>query len=80
MALGPQKQKGEALRKQAEVIIDELIRGSDGGRVTIDTSLLPTLSAENWAILFDGYIKAGWKSIDYVTDQRDGNYLDLQPH
>ena len=79
MALGPQKQNKEALLKQVEAIIDKHVKSSDGDRVIIATSLLPDrFSAADWPTLKKRYKEAGWKRAEYVSDQRDGDFIDLE--
>lgn len=79
MAIGPQKENKEALLKQTEAIIDKHIKGSDGDEVLIATSLLPDrFSASDWHILKKRYKAAGWKRAEYVSDQRDGDYIHLE--
>lgn len=79
MAIGPQHQNMDALLAQAEVIIDKHLSGHCGDRVTIATSLLPNrFSSSYWPSLRRRYISAGWKSAEWVSDQRDGDYLDFE--
>lgn len=77
MALGPQKQKRESALRKAEAIIDKAIKASGGERATIDASLLP-ITMKEWPTLKRKYKQAGWKGAVWVTDQRDGDYIDLQ--
>lgn len=78
MALGP-KQISASDVKAAEAVIDAAITKSIPGRprVTVATSLLGSSARELWDALRQKYIDAGWKKAEWVSDQRDGDYIDL---
>lgn len=79
MAIGPQQQNKVAILEQAERIIDKHLAGSVDG-ATISTTLLPDgFSCSYWPALESKYLKAGWKRAEWVTDQRDGDYLCFEP-
>ena len=78
MALGPQIQKKSRIILDAEKVIDANIKLSDGGRVIISLSLLPRgFTHEHWLELMPKYHAAGWKTAKWVSDQKDGDYLDF---
>lgn len=79
MALGPQKTGRADLIKHAERVIDDIIKGSREGCLTIDVSLLPNgFTISDWLPLRKKYLQAGWKSAKFVLDNRDGNYIELR--
>lgn len=80
MAIGPQIKDKETTLKQVEVIIDKHIKASCGASaLNISTSLLPDrFSACDWHILEKRYKAAGWKRAEYVSDQRDGDFISLE--
>lgn len=80
MATGPQTQNTNARLRQAEAIIDKHIKSSERSeQITIDVGLLPvSFNHRDWETLKPKYLSAGWKTAEWVSDQRDGDYLDFQ--
>jgi len=80
MALGPNKQTKDAVKRRAEAIIDKVIRGCSGENlITISVDLLPdTFSARDWKDLAPKYRKAGWRVAAWESDGRDGDYILLE--
>lgn len=80
MALGPNKQTKDAVKRRAETIIDKMIRGCSGENlITISVDLLPdTFSAKDWKDLAPKYRKAGWRVATWESDGRDGDYILLE--
>jgi len=80
MALGPQQLTGDTKRlKHVESKIDTILRSSrETSHVTISISLLDISYPEFQKVLRPKYLKAGWKTVKWESDQRDGAYLDFQ--
>lgn len=80
MALGPNKQTKDAVKRRAEAIIDKIIRGGSGENlITISVDLLPdTFSAKDWKEVAPRYRKAGWRVATWESDERDGDYILLE--
>lgn len=81
MALGPQnaKRRHKQLLAAVEATIDDAIRRSSGGVVSIAVEILGSqFSASDWPELEKRYKAAGWRRAKYVSDQRDGDYIELE--
>lgn len=78
MPLGPQTKNEDAAFNQACNRIDEAIQNGGSDRVTIAASLLPGMSWKTIDRLTAAYKQAGWRKVEMVSDQRDGDFFDLQ--
>jgi len=80
MAVSPQTKKRATILKRVEAKIDSYLKRGDGGRETIAVSLMPDgFCMELWEELEPKYKAAGWRKAEYVSDQRDGDFLDFEP-
>lgn len=80
MALGPGTNTAKRAEKAsaAEKRIDEAIRNTTRERVTVATSLLG-IDRSIWdEFLRPKYKRAGWRTAEWVADQREGDFIDLQ--
>jgi hypothetical protein len=77
MALGPKTNKADRLKK-LEQVIDAAIKRSDENSITFNVENLPCFSSEIWSTLRKRYKSAGWKKVEFVSDQRDGDYISLE--
>lgn len=80
MAVGP-KQIEKNLEEEAinfEVILDSALNRksvSPNGSVTLG---IPSgMSYSHFQVLKPKYISAGWKNVNWHSDQRDGDYLEF---
>lgn len=81
MALGPTPLNLDEVFNKIEKIIDEAIEKRNNGyyyskSVLISTSLIP-----KYRLVQDkierAYKNAGWKEVKFLSDQRDGDFLQL---
>lgn len=80
MAISPYdlEQKFEHELDVFEGEIDELLTNLSiykGGKITISPP--KGLKSHHTDILFCRYLSAGWSSVRWVEDQRDGSYLEF---
>ena len=81
MALGPDsiRRNLDESAKLVEVRIDQLIRNSSSRRITIEARSLPQMSMDVWEnVIRPKYLKAGWSVVEWVSDQREGDYIKLE--
>jgi len=78
MAVGPRKSDPIRLKK-AEAQIDQYLKNGRPGedRQIIATKLIDITYAEFNKELAPKYREAGWRTVKWVCDQRDGDYLEF---
>lgn len=79
MALGPQFNK-ENVAQVMENYIDTVIQGSrENTSITINVSNIPSWNRSVFeAILCAKYRNVGWRTVEYHSDWRDGNFIWLK--
>lgn len=79
MARGPERESKEQLLRQTEAIIDRHLAGNNGEYASISTDLLPDrFSITDWPALKRRYKQSGWKHAEWISDQREGDYLEFK--
>lgn len=80
MAIGPSEMKARRMAeaKAIESSIDRALAGGRSDRVTIDVKQLGITRSLWDSILRPKYREAGWKWAEWVSEERDGDYLDFR--
>jgi len=79
MALPPQTASVESIVNAAEAVIDNHIINSRQREVYVSIASLPaSLGMRERQILTARYLGAGWGKVEFVSDQRNGDYVVLK--
>ena len=82
MALGPQflTELFQKDLKSCEEEIDSMLSGHTtfGQYRTITTKVPKGMNREVFTILKEKYLAAGWKSVEWKSEQRDGDWLEFK--
>lgn len=82
MALGPQflTELFQKDLKSCEEEIDRMLSENKtfGYNKTITTKVPKGMNREIFAVLKEKYLAAGWKSVEWKSEQRDGDWLEFK--
>lgn len=80
MALGPEhlRQKEEATIKEMEALIDKAIQDARPGSTEVHVTPPRHFTHALMPAIKEMYGKAGWRKVEYFSDQRDGDSIILR--